>query len=104
MLALDMSTDSFGTPENFSGIFPANFLTKNSEETTGPKGRRGSKGEPAVPPSMGYRCGEPSETPRCNHTRRGPLSAPIKIRYTIPLNTILIRPFFLGAGGIATSS
>ena len=27
-----MSTDSFGTPENFSGIFSANFLTKNSEE------------------------------------------------------------------------
>jgi len=40
MLRLDMSTDSFGTPENFSGIFPSNFLTKNSEETTGPKGRR----------------------------------------------------------------
>jgi hypothetical protein len=38
--SLDMSTDSFGTPENFSGIFPANFLTKNSEATTGPKGRR----------------------------------------------------------------
>jgi len=52
---LDMST---GIPENFSGIFPANFLTKNSEETTGPKGRRGSKGEPAVPPtSAAYKIG-----------------------------------------------
>ena len=34
----------------YSGIFPANFLTKNSQETTRPKGRRGFKGGPAVPP------------------------------------------------------
>jgi hypothetical protein len=26
--------------KTFQGFFPANFLTKNSEETTGPKGRR----------------------------------------------------------------
>jgi hypothetical protein len=44
--SLDMST---GIPENFSGIFPANFLTENSEETTGPKGRRGTAGFPEVP-------------------------------------------------------
>jgi hypothetical protein len=35
--------------KTFQGIFPANFLTENSEETTGPKGRRGTTGFPQVP-------------------------------------------------------
>jgi hypothetical protein len=40
--------------KTFQGFFPANFLTKNSEETTGPKGRRGTAGEPGFPAISEY--------------------------------------------------
>jgi hypothetical protein len=40
----------------FKGIFPVNFLTENSEETTGPKGRRGTAGEPGFPATMRKPC------------------------------------------------
>jgi hypothetical protein len=62
-----------GTQKNFQGFCPAIFLTKNSQETTYPKERRGSKGEPAVPPN--FECNDnylDYPNPKKNHLCHGP--------------------------------